>query len=82
MDSTLDLLTLACVPGLGPRASRELAARGPLAGVLARPGEHADLLGAPALDALRTGSARREAEAEVRRAGAIGVRIVGRDETD
>jgi DNA processing protein len=82
MDSTLDLLTLACVPGLGPRASRALAARGPLAGVLVRPAEHADLLGAPALDALRSGSARREAEAEARRAAAIGVRIVGRDEAD
>jgi DNA processing protein len=82
MDSTLDLLTLASVPGLGPRASSALAARGPLAGVLARPGEHADLLDAPALDALRSGSARREAEAETRRAAAIGVRIVGRDEAD
>ncbi len=82
MDSTLDLLTLALVPGLGPRASRALAARGPLAEVLARPAEHADLLGAPALEALRSASARREAEAEAHRAAAIGVRIVGRDEAD
>jgi DNA processing protein len=82
MDSTLDLLTLALVPGLGPRAARELAARGPLAGGLSRPGEHADLLGAPALEALRSGSARREAEAETRRVEAIGVRVVGRDEAD
>ncbi len=82
MDSTFDLLTLALVPGLGPRAAHELASRGPLAEALARPGEHADLLAAPALEALRSGTARRQAEAEVRRAGALGVRLVGRDESD
>jgi DNA processing protein len=82
MDATTDLLTLALVPGLGPHAARELAARGPLAEALARPGEHSDLLGAPALEALRSGSARREAEAESRRAAALGIRIVGRDEAD
>jgi DNA processing protein len=82
MDSTLDLLTLAFVPGLGPRAATALAARGALLEVLGRPGEHADLLGRPALEALRSGAARRAAEAEARRAGALGIRIVGRDETD
>jgi len=80
MDSTLDLLTLAVAPGLTPRAMRELTARGPLAGVLARPGAHADVLGPPALQALLSGSARRRAEAEARRAEALGVRLVGRDE--
>lgn len=82
MDATTDLLTLAFVPGLGPRAAHDLGARGPLADVLARPGEHADLLGAPAIEALRLGSARRQAEAESRRAAALGIRIVGRDEAD
>src|SRR5512139_989485 len=80
MDSTLDLLTLAVAPGLTPRAMRELAARGPLATALARPAEHADVLGPPTLEALLSGSARRRAEAEARRAEALGVRLVGRDE--
>jgi DNA processing protein len=82
MDSTIDLLTLAFVPGLGPRAAGELLRRGPLADALARPAAHGDLLDPPALEALRTGGARRQAEAEARRAGALGIRIVGRDEPD
>jgi DNA processing protein len=82
VDSTLDLLTLVFVPGLPPRAARELASRGPLAEVLARPRDHADLLTAPALETLRSGEARRQAEAEFHRARALGVRLVGRDEGD
>jgi DNA processing protein len=82
LDTTFDLLTLAVVPALPPRAAREIAHRGPLAEALERPGLHADLLGATALEALRTGAARREAEAELRRAAALGVRVVGRDEPD
>lgn len=82
MDTTFDLLTLALVPGLSPRAARELASRGPLAEALERPAEHADLLGVPARDALRSGAARRFARAEACRAEALGVRIVGRDEPD
>ena len=82
MDTTFDLLTLALVPGLSPRAARELACRGPLAAALERPGEHADLLGVPAREALRSGAARRLAGAEAARAVALGVRIVGRDEPD
>jgi len=82
MDTTFDLLTLALVPGLSPRATRELASRGPLAEALERPGEHADLLGGPAQEALRSGAARRLAQAEARRSEALGVRIVGRDEPD
>jgi DNA processing protein len=82
MDSTLDLLTLDLVPGLAPRAAHELLARAPLAEVLGSPAPHGDLLGSPALEALRSGAARRRAEAEVRRAEALAVRIVGRDEAD
>jgi DNA processing protein len=82
MDTTIDLLTLALVPGLTPRAARELVSRGPLAEALERPAEHVDLLGVPAREALRSGTARRLAEAEARRAEALGVRIVGRDEPD
>ncbi|HXK09031.1 MAG TPA: DNA-processing protein DprA [Vicinamibacteria bacterium] len=82
MDSTLDLLTLALLPGLAPLTAVELLGRGPLADALARPGAQVDLLAAPALEALRSGSARREAEAEVRRAEGLGIRVVGRDEPD
>ena len=82
MDSTFDLLTLALVPALSPRVAREICLRVPLAEALDRPGRHADLLGPTALAALRSGAPRREAQAEIRRAGALGVRIVGRDERD
>jgi DNA processing protein len=81
MDSTFDLLTLALLPALPARAAREIAPRG-LAEVLGRPGAHADLLPEPARDALRTGAARRAAEAEESRARAEGIRIVGRDDPD
>jgi DNA processing protein len=82
MDTTFDLLTLALLPGLSPRAARELASRCPLAEALERPAEHADLLDVPAREALRTGTARRLAGAEACRAEALGVRITGRDEPD
>jgi DNA processing protein len=82
MDATRDLLTLALLPGLGPRSAHSLAARGPLADVFLRPDEHADLLGAAAVRDLRSGIARRETEAEARRAEELGIRIVGRDEAD
>ena len=82
MDSTFDLLTLALLPAVPPRAAREILLRGPLAASLDGPGLHADLLGPAALGALRSGAARRAAEAELRRASALGVRVVGRDERD
>jgi DNA processing protein len=80
MDASFDLLTLALVPGLTPRAVHELAARGPLRAILEEPEPHADLLRGPARAAIRSGSARRAAEAEIRRAHALGVQIVGKDE--
>jgi DNA processing protein len=82
VDTTLDLLTLALLPALPPRAAREICVRGPLAEALERPALHAELLGPTALGALRSGAARRNAEAELGRAGALGARIVGRDEPD
>jgi len=82
VDTTFDLLTLALVPALSPRVAREISLRGPLAEALERPGLHPDLLGPTALEALRSGTARRKAEAELRGAGALGVRVVGRDEPD
>jgi DNA processing protein len=82
VDSTIDLLSLAFVPALSPRAARELLQRGPLAEAMEGPGRHADLLAPAALASLRSGAARRKAEAELRHARALGVRIVGRDEPD
>ncbi len=82
MDSTLDLLTLSLLPGIGPRSARALVTRGGLAELLARPRAHADLIPAQALERLASGQARREAEQEWRRARQAGVRIVGRQEPD
>lgn len=82
MDSTEDLLTLALAPGLSPRARHELEGRAPLVEILARPADHADQLPVAAVEALRSGAARRAAELEARRAAALGVRLVGRDEAD
>jgi DNA processing protein len=82
METTLNRLTLALLPELTPRGRRELLARGPLAEVLARPDEHADVLSEPVRTALRTGEARRRAEAERDRAEARGLRVVGSGEPE
>jgi DNA processing protein len=75
--STLDLLTLALLPEVGPRTVRQLAEREPLADVLAHPRRHADLLRSPALSALEGGLARKRAEEEWQRALASHAAIVG-----
>ena len=82
MDTTFDLLTLAGLPGVGPRRATELRSRGPLEGLLARPDDHGDVLPAEAREDLRSGSARRRAEDELKTAGQRGVRIVRVDEGD
>lgn len=82
MDATVDLLTIALLPGAGARTARDLAARAPLAEVTAHPRELAGELPAPALRALVSGEARRRAEQELQRAVALGVRLVGWDEPD
>src|SRR5262249_19209589 len=82
LSSTFDLLTLALLPGVEPRATAALALRGPLADVLGDPESHADILGPDAVSLLRAGGARRRAEEELRRASLLGVRIVGRDEPE
>ncbi len=78
----LDRLILAHLPGLGPRSRRALLARGPLAETLAHPDAHADLLPEAARARLRTGEARRFAEAEQSGAEARGVRVIGSGEPD
>ncbi|PYQ43090.1 MAG: hypothetical protein DMF77_11015, partial [Acidobacteria bacterium] len=80
--AALDLLILALLPRLAPRAVRTLAQRGPLREALADPDAHADVLKEEALSLLRSGEAQRRAEDEQRRADALGVRIVGCDEPD
>jgi DNA processing protein len=80
--TTLDLLILALLPGLGPRGRRDLLARGCLAEILARPGDHGDLLAPAAQRALMSGEARRRAASEQKRTAARGLRLVGLDEAD
>ena len=80
-DITLDLLTLALLPEVGPRRVRDLSARGPLADAIHRPDDHQDLLTAGARAMLRSGEARRRAESEQRRARAQGIELVGLGES-
>jgi len=80
VNATSDLLTLSLVPGVSPRAAAELVGRGPLAATLASATDHADLLGAESIAALRAGAARRAADMEMERARTLGIAIVGRDE--
>lgn len=79
MDQTFDLLTASLLPGAGGRWLRELMARLPLADALSRPDGHAGIPEA-ALNAIRSGEARRRAEEEGKHAAAADVRIVGRDD--
>jgi DNA processing protein len=71
----------ALLPLTNPRQVREISRRG-LAEVLARPDEHEDLLSSEARHAIRSGSARRRAQAESARAAALAIRIAGWDEAD
>jgi DNA processing protein len=77
LDATLDLLTLALLPGTQARTARDLAARGPIADALADPEAHPDLLSEGARARLKTGAARRAAEDETAAAARAGVRVVG-----
>jgi DNA processing protein len=80
MNATVDLVTLALLPGGGPRSFREILSRGPLRDVLGRPAEHADLFGDEAVARLLSGAAVRAADLEIARAAALGVRPVGLDD--
>ena len=80
--TTLDLLTLALLPDVGPRAVRALRERGALAELLREPRAHADLLPAAALERLAGGTARAAAERELAAATRLGLRVVGLDEAD
>lgn len=80
METTFDLLTLALLRDVSPRAARQLLARGPLPTTLSKPREHGDLLSPRAIEALRTGVARRAAEAEMIATRRLGIELVGRDD--
>jgi DNA processing protein len=80
VDTTLDLLTIALLPGVQSRTVGALRERGALADVLAHPDEHVDLLLESARGRLRSGEARRAAEAELGLASRAGIAIVGRDD--
>jgi DNA processing protein len=67
---------------VGPRRAAALRSRGPLAGLLARPEDHADVLPPEARRELSSGAARRRAERELKLAEGRGVRIVGLDDGD
>lgn len=82
METTLDRLTLALLPGLAPRARRDLLAHGDLHSTLARPDGHNALLSEAARAALRSGEARRRARDEQGRACQRGIRVVGSDEPE
>jgi DNA processing protein len=77
---TLDLLTLSLLPGVGPRALRDLLGRSTSEAVLADPEAHVDLLGDAGLNLLKSGSARRRAEDEAERTEKAGFRLVRWDD--
>jgi DNA processing protein len=78
----LDRLTLSQLPGLGPRGRRALLAGGRLGETLAHPDAHEGALPEAARARLRSGEARRFAEAEQTRAEARGIRLIGLGEPD
>lgn len=82
VDSTLDLLTFALLPDVGPRKVLELRARAPLAALALRPLDAGDLLKPHALQQLQGGLARTRAESEIARARTLGLRLVGLDDED
>lgn len=82
MDATVELLTLALLPGVGPRSVRALRQRGAVSGVLQSPRDHADLLGAEALNLLASGRARAAAESELRDVARQGLAVVGLDDAE
>lgn len=78
--TTFDLLTLALLREVSPRAAKQLLSRGALASTLSAARDHADVLSPRAIEALRTGAAQRAAEAETMAARRLGIEIVGCDD--
>jgi DNA processing protein len=82
LDTLFELLTFSLLPAPGAKAFRALRASGPLRDLLARPDALEGLLSAPARERLSSGEAQRAAEAELRKARALGIRLVGLDEPE
>lgn len=82
MDPNLDLLTIALLPAVGPRAVRELSRRAALQEVLSHPDDFADALPPGARHQLRSGQAQRYAADELARAAAAGITIRSWDDPD
>jgi DNA processing protein len=78
--TTFPLLSLALLPGIGPRKVRDLLARATATEVLACPEAHADLLSDEVRRRIVTGEARRAAEEEMGRVERAGARLVRWDE--
>jgi DNA processing protein len=72
-----DLLMLALVPGLHPRARTALLADPRLEEVFARPHDHAELLPEAAREALRAGEVRKAAEQEVAALSRTEIQLLG-----
>jgi len=79
MQTTLDRLAIALLPGFTPRLGAILLSRREPAEVLAEPDAHKEIPVAARRD-IRTGAARARAEREWRRAEREGIRVVGAHE--
>jgi DNA processing protein len=77
-----DLLMLALLPGVPPRAREILRAWPDLGAVFSRPDDHGELLPDGARDHIRSGRLRREAEAEADAAPRAGIALVALGEAD
>lgn len=77
-----DLLMLALLPGVPPRAREALLAGDDLGAVFARPDEYEELLPDAPRAEIRSGRVRRAAEAEAAAVGPAGVRLVALGEPD
>jgi DNA processing protein len=82
VDETIDLLTVALLPGMTPRMVAEHRRQGPVAPLLSRPRDFAPALSEECIRELETGRAQRRAELEAQKARARGTRLVGLDEAD
>ena len=82
LDELFELLTVSLLAATPLKALGALRARGPVRDLLAHPDDFAELLSAPALQQLKSGAARRAAEQELRKAGTLGIRLIGLDDPE
>jgi DNA processing protein len=75
-ERTLQLLTLSRLPGFGPHKIKSLVEASGVEPLIRDPGQFADLIGEAALQALRDGTARREAQEVLAAAARMGHQAV------